>query len=89
MLWYYAGGSGGARYEVVQSQEGFLNIAQIIEAVGKALKPDSIGLGKMRKALSDFIGDHHPLGKNAVVSDTGSFAALFPIVREARNDEAH
>ena len=79
----------GARYEVVQSQEGFLNIAQVIEAVGKALKPKAIGLGKMRKALSDFIGDHHPLGKDAVESDTGSFAALFPIVLEARNDEAH
>ena len=68
----------GARYEVVQSQEGFLNIAQMIEAVGKALKPNAIGLGRMRKALSNFIGDYHPLGKNAVEPDTGSFAALFP-----------
>ena len=79
----------GARYEVVQSQEGFLNIAQAIEAVGKALKPDAMALGHMREAFSDFIGKHHPLGKSAVESDTGSFAALFPIVLEARNDEAH
>ena len=79
----------GARYEVVQSKEGFLNIAQAIEAVGKALKPNAIGLRQMRKPLSDFIGKHHPLGKKAVGPDTGSFAALFPIVLEARNDEAH
>ena len=79
----------GARYEVVQSQEGFLNIAQTIEAVGKTLDPKAIGLKQMYKELSKFICKYHPLGKKAVEPDTGSFSALFPIVLEARNDEAH
>ena len=79
----------GARYEVVQSQEGFLNIAQAIEAVGKTLVPKAIGLGGMYEELSKFICKYHPLGKKAVGPDAGSFSALFPIVREARNDEAH
>ena len=79
----------GARYEVVQSQEGFLNIAQTIEAVGRTLDPNAIGLGGMCEALRNFIGDCHPLGRKAVEPDAGSFAALFPIVLEARNDEAH
>ncbi len=79
----------GARYEVAQSQEGFMNIAQTIEAVGKALNPEAVTLGQTEEALSNFIGDYHPLGKKSVEPDTGSFAALFPIVLEARNDEAH
>lgn len=78
-----------ARYGVEQSKEEFLDIAQAIEAVGKAQYPKATGLGRMKCALRSFIENHHPLGEEVAGPSAGSFSALFPIVLEARNDEAH
>ena len=78
-----------ARYGVEQSKEEFLGIAQAIEAVGKAQNPETNGLGGMKDKLRSFIENKHPIGRAVVGPSAGNFSALFPIVLEARNDEAH
>lgn len=79
-----------ARYAALADAEGFQQMCFAIEALGKRLKPGSIGLGPCRNALQKLAR------QSALLPDMDeneraikSFDALFVALKDARNDVMH
>lgn len=79
-----------ARYAALADAEGFQQMCFAIEALGKRLRPGSIGLGPCRNALQKLAR------QSALLPDVDeneraikSFDALFVALKDARNDVMH
>lgn len=79
-----------ARYAALADAEGFQQMCFAIEALGKRLKPDGIGLGPCRGVLQA-LARQSALLADADESDRAikTFDALFVALKEARNDVMH
>lgn len=79
-----------ARYAALADAEGFQQMCFAIEALGKRLKPDGIGLGPRRGVLQA-MARQSALLPDADEGDRAikTFDALFVALKDARNDVMH
>jgi len=79
-----------ARYGALADAEGFQQMCVAVEALGKRLNPDAIGLGKCRGVLKSLLAKADLLSDQGEIYGTGRrFDALFTALKDARNDIAH
>lgn len=79
-----------ARYEALADAESFQQICFAIEALGKRLEPEKVGLGNFRECLRRLVVEDAIGADTSNASrDSKSFDVLFTALREARNVAMH